>query len=153
IPTWWGSICGAAALLGCHLRIAADPILITYLGLALLLALLHQWRTGASEARQSKLLWLLVPLIVIWSNLDPRAWLGLALLALFPAGDSLGAWLKSSTALTAAARRELWIVFGVCVAATMIHPFGWKSLAAPWHTYAVEYPAFRDYISEAYLGR
>jgi tetratricopeptide (TPR) repeat protein len=153
IPTWWGSVCGAAALLGCHLRIAADPILITYLGLAIVLTLLHYWRAGASGAGRSKLLWLLVPVVVVWSNLDPRAWLGLALVALFAAGDLLGAFLKSPTALTAASRRELWFVFGVSVASTVIHPFGWKSLAAPWYTYAVEYPAFRDYISEAYLGR
>jgi tetratricopeptide (TPR) repeat protein len=152
IPTWWGSICGCAALLGCHLRIAADPILITYLGLALSLVLLHQWRGRALEAAPPRRLWLLVPLIVVWSNFDPRAWLGLALLALFAAGDSLGAWLKSPNALTASARRQLWAVVGVCAAATLIHPFGWKSLAAPWHTYAVEYAAFRDYISEAYLG-
>jgi tetratricopeptide (TPR) repeat protein len=152
IPTWWGSICGGAALLGCHLRIAADPILITYLGLALSLALLHQWRGRASEAVQPKRLWLLIPLMVVWSNFDPRAWLGLALLALFAAGDSVGAWLNSPTALTAPARRQLWIVIGVCAAGALIHPFGWKSLAAPWYTYAVEYPAFRDYISEAYLG-
>ena len=38
---------------------------------------------------------------------------------------------------------ELWIVAGASVAATLVHPFGWKSLAAPWLTYAVEYPAFR----------
>src|SRR5262249_4557858 len=142
IPTWWGSICGLAALLGCHLRISADPILITFLGLALTATLLHSWRGDLSDqavGRNTKLLWWFVPLILVWNNLDGWAWLGLAYLLLFAAGDSLGGWLKSSVALPSAARRQLWVVGGAAMAATLVHPFGWKALAAPWHAYGVVY--------------
>ncbi|MGE5195627.1 MAG: tetratricopeptide repeat protein [Deltaproteobacteria bacterium] len=155
IPSWWGSICGVAALLGCHLRIAAAPILVTFFGISLSMTLMHQWREAASASENrggSKRLWLFVPLILAWSNFDSRAWLGLAYLVLFAAGDSLGAWLKSPTALSAPARKNLWTVAGASVAATLVHPFGWKSLAAPWRVYAVEYPAFRSYISEIWVG-
>jgi tetratricopeptide (TPR) repeat protein len=148
IPTWWGSICGVIAILGCHLRFSADPDLVTIPGMALAITILHGWR----ESQSSKRLWLYVPLMIVWCNFDGRAWLGLALLVLYAAGDSLGALLKSPNALSAAARSNLWKVAGVSVAATLVHPFGWKSLAAPWWTYTVEYPAFRNYIAETYLG-
>jgi tetratricopeptide (TPR) repeat protein len=155
IPSWWGSVCGAGALLACHLRIAVTPVLATYLGITLSLALMHRWRESAAAGlagRGSKRLWLFVPLMVVWANFDPRAWLGLAYLVLFAAGDSLGAWWNAPTALPAGARRELWKVTAASMAAMLVHPFGWKALAAPWHVYAVEYPAFRDYITERYVG-
>src|SRR5579872_6423751 len=35
--TWWGSICGVLAMLGCHLRMSAQPTIVTLLGLALVM--------------------------------------------------------------------------------------------------------------------
>lgn len=149
LPTWWGSICGGLALLACHLRLAADPALVTLLGVSLAMWLFFGWRESPASHRR---LWLLAPLFLVWSNLDGWAWTGLAFLVLYAAGDSLGAWLGSPVALPGSARKELWKVTGASVLATLVHPFGWKSLAAPWFTYAVEYTALREYISEAYLG-
>jgi tetratricopeptide (TPR) repeat protein len=155
-PTWWGSVCAGTALMGCHLRLTAEPAIITFVGMGLTLLLLYHWREAAGSAEpppaETKRLWLLVPLFLVWSNLDTRAWLGPALILFYAAGDSLGAWLLSPNTLNRAARKQLWSVAGVSVAATLVHPFGWKSLAAPWFTYTVEYPAFRDYLSKAYLG-
>lgn len=148
LPTWWGSICAALALLACHLRISAAPILMTYIGMALALAIVFHW---CESPAVSKRLWLFVPLMLVWCNLDSRAWLGAAFLALFAAGDSVGALLKVPASLSAASRKEIWKVTGASVCAMLVNPYGWKSLAAPWMTYAVEYPAFRNYITEAYL--
>ncbi len=159
LPTWWGSICSAAALLGCHLRLSAEPGLMTFLGLALALCLVFRWRDSLStnepektDRGLAKRLWVIVPLFFLWSNLDARAWVGLAFLVLFAAGDSLAGWLASPAAISGAARRHLWTVTGASIVATLAHPFGWKSLAAPWFAYGVEYPAWRDYLSEAVLG-
>ncbi|HEY2252991.1 MAG TPA: hypothetical protein VGH74_18090, partial [Planctomycetaceae bacterium] len=94
----------------------------------------------------------LVALFVVWSNLDPRAWLGLAFLMLYALGDSLGSWLQSPAALAPPLRKQLWQATGASIAATLVHPFWWKSLAAPWLAYGVEYPAIREYIQETVLA-
>jgi len=147
--TWWGSICGALALLGCHLQLTAQPSLLTFFGLALVFAILHHWREAPPGSRH---VWLLVPLLLLWSNLDPRAWMGLSAALLYLAGDSLGGWLKSPSALPAESRRQLLKAALVSAAATLVHPFGWKTLTAPWVLYTVEYPAVRNYIQETVLG-
>ena len=149
LPTWWGSICGGAALLACQSRILAEPSLITYLGIALLLTIWFRWRESLQNAGT---LWLAVPLLVVWSNLDPRAFLGWGLLALYALGDGLAAFLQSPGALPAQPRKTLWLVTAAAAAATMLHPFGWKSLAAPWRIYGIDYPALRGYITEAFIG-
>lgn len=148
LPTWWGSICAGAALLACHLRISAGPMLMTFTGMALALAIVFHW---CQSPMPSKRLWLFVPLMLVWCNLDSRAWLGVAFLALFAAGDSLGRVFKVPTSLSAAAQKEMWLVTGASALAMLVNPFGWKALTAPWTMYTVEYPAFRNYISEAYL--
>ncbi len=147
-PTWWGSVCGALALLGCHLRMPAQPQIVTYLGLALTMWVVYSWREAPEKPKR---LWLLLPLFVLWSNCDSRAWLGLAYVLLYALGDCLGAWLKSPAALGSAARKQLWQVLGASLAITLVHPFWWKSLASPWLLYGVEYPALRDYILETVL--
>ena len=155
-PTWWGSICSALALLACHLRMSAQPTLVTLLGLALVMSLVLKLRQSQPDAEhrskyRSQQLWLLVPLFLVWSNFDSRAWLGLVFMLLYAAGDSLGGWLKSPIALDPASRKQLWQVTVSSIAATLVHPFWWKSLAAPWFVYGVEYPALRNYIQETIL--
>ena len=147
-PTWWGSICGALALLGCHLRMPVQPQIVTYLGLALTMWVVYSWRESPEKPQR---LWLLVPLFLLWCNCDSRAWLGLAYVLFYAAGDSLGAWLKSPAALEKSSRKQLWQVLGGSLAITLVHPFWWKSLASPWLLYGVEYPAVRDYILETVL--
>jgi tetratricopeptide (TPR) repeat protein len=149
LPTWWGSICAALAVLACSERLTLQPTLITNLGVVLVLWIVHDWR---QQGAQSKQLWLLTPLFLLWSNLDSRAFLGLALLVLFAAGDLVGRLLKAASALTGAARKQLWLVTAASVGVTVIHPFGLKSLLSPLLVYGVEYPAMRDYILQVHLG-
>lgn len=148
-PTWWGSVCAALALLGCHLRMPVQPVIVTYLGLALTMWLVYSWRESPDKSQR---LWLLAPLFFVWSNCDSRAWLGLAYVLLYAVGDLLGTWVKSPAAVASAARKQLWQVVGGALAVTLVHPFWWKSLASPWFLYSVEYPALRDYILEAVLN-
>src|SRR5262245_43685411 len=39
LPTWWGSICAAVALLACHERLLFQPALVTLLGVAAVLSI------------------------------------------------------------------------------------------------------------------
>lgn len=139
VSTWWGSICAALALLVCYPQFTAQPELVTLLGAAVLLWLLNQFQ----ESEQSRALWLAVPLIAVWSNLDPRMFLGLGLLVLYAAGDSLGTFLGFASPLDGRRRKQLWLIVAACFGAALLNPFGWHSLAAPYTLYASEYPAFR----------
>lgn len=149
VPTWWGSICAALALVACHERLAFQPTLVTLLGTALVLWVLHDWRQSGAKKRP---LWLLVPLLFAWANFDSRAYLGLAVLILYAVGDALAVALQREGALSTADRKQLWLAIGASVVAMLLNPFGWHSLQSPWHIYGVEYRAFREYISGAYLG-
>ncbi|MGQ0634202.1 MAG: tetratricopeptide repeat protein [Planctomycetaceae bacterium] len=149
LPTWWGSICGALALLACHERLLFQPTLVTLVGVATVLSIVHSWQHPSADKRR---IWLLVPLFIVWGNFDSRAFLGLAALALYAAGDSLGSLLNLQTALTAIDRKQLWRVVVGCVLGLLVHPFLGQSLLAPWHAYGIEYPALREYVSGAYLG-
>ncbi|MFN0054444.1 MAG: hypothetical protein ACKV0T_19890 [Planctomycetales bacterium] len=149
MPTWWGSVCAVVALLACHLRLTAQPILITLLGMALVMWLVHHWQQpGARKQR----LWLVAGVFLAWSNLDERAFLGLTLLVLYAVGESLAGALKMNSPLSVADRKQLWQVIGASVVAMVIHPFGYKSLLGAWQVYGVQYPALRDYIQGVYSG-
>lgn len=154
LPTWWSSICTGLALLACHLRFAPHPTLITFLGLALLFLILTRYRQRlADPARQGDpQLWLLIPLFVVWCNLDSRAYLGVACLLLYAAGESLAAMANSANVLPSAIRRHLWTVGLGCVAASFVNPFPLQSGWAPGLVYGTEYPAIREYVTQAYLG-
>ncbi|MSR57522.1 MAG: hypothetical protein EXS05_07605 [Planctomycetaceae bacterium] len=149
LPTWWGSICAALALLACHKQLTAQPGLMTLLGTTIVMWILHRWQQPASKKSG---LWMLVPVFIVWCNLDPRAYLGLTLVALYVVGDSLGSWLQFPTSQSASDRRQLWIVTAASVAAMLVHPFLHKSLLAALQIYGAEYPALREYLGGVYAG-
>lgn len=150
MPTWWGSICAAAALLACHTRVPFLPHLVTLLGSALVLLTLH--RAGEEEARP-KALWWLVPVVWLWCNLDERAYLGPFLMLLYFAGDWLAARLGGRTSLAPVMRSKLMQVALASAAVTVIHPMTFRSLLGAAHVYGSVYPAFRDYIVKAGGGK
>lgn len=145
LPTWWGAVCAAIALLACHVRLSMQPALMTLLGTSLTLWLLHNWQQQKGRCNR---LWLLVPVFLVWSNSDPRMFLGLALLLLYGAGDGLGAALGWGGSMRPDTRRQFWLVFAGCVVASMVHPFGWKTLTAPAMIYGGEYAAFRASVRD-----
>ncbi len=150
LPTWWGSICAVLALVACHLRLTIQPTLITLLGTALVLWIIHGWRLRTISKAA---LWLLVPLFLVWANLDVRAFLGLGLLFAFAIGETYTSKLKMAATPSPERHKQLWLVLGASLAVMLIHPFGYKSLLAPWYVYGVDYPVYREYILGAYLAQ
>jgi tetratricopeptide (TPR) repeat protein len=140
VSTWWGSIAAALALLACHPYFTALPEVVTLLGLAAVLWILYRWRAAESNRNS---LWLLVPIFVLWANLDNRMFLGLSLLALYAIGDLIGSLIGVSGLAQSERRRQLWIVLAACMVAACLNPFGWQALAEPARLYGIEYPAFR----------
>lgn len=137
LPTWWGSICAIPALLACQPRFTALPEIMTLLGLALSLRLLHEWKRGGNP----RSLWLLVPLFFLWSNLDGRVFVGVWLLALFLVGELL-------TRVPEETRRPLGpmlTALGCAIGATFLHPFPGRWILEPWVLYGQVYPAFQVY--------
>ncbi|RPI80281.1 MAG: hypothetical protein EHM42_12335, partial [Planctomycetaceae bacterium] len=125
LPTWWTSICATLALLACHMRLTAQPTIVTLLGLATVFFLLHRFREERSndlpdaQPQQTRSLWALGLVFVVWCNLDSRAFLGLSCLLLYTVGETLAATFKTRSALAPGKVRHLWIVTAICAAAML----------------------------------
>ncbi|HVJ86199.1 MAG TPA: hypothetical protein VM452_11185, partial [Caulifigura sp.] len=139
LPTWWSSIVAALALVAAFPAITAGPASVTLLGLAILLWLFHR-SVSANSAPAT------VPvaaLFVVWSNLDPLAWFGLAVLwaaavgRMITSGDRRGATAGTQTS---------WLkVAVIATVAAAIHPFHWHVLEAPVVFFGTEIPEARSY--------
>jgi tetratricopeptide (TPR) repeat protein len=140
MPTWWGSICAVAALLACQPRFTAQPELITLLGLALTFWILHRWGQGTSP----RAVWMLVPLFLLWANLDQRMFLGLGLIVLYALGETIGQRVGRAFDHQGD-MKLLWQAVAVSILVTLINPFGWYAWGEEWTLYRVIYPALRDY--------
>jgi len=142
--TWGVSICGAVALLACHGSLTAQPELITLLGLAATFWILNSWKQGGPANR----IWILIPLFLLWGNLDPRMFFGLVALVLYGIGDFMGVlWGRPS--LTDEQRKPYQLVVLGCLVASLINPFGWNSLLRPFVLYGTEYPAYREFLKNS----
>jgi len=153
-PTWWNSICASVALLAIHQRFTAETTLVTILGITLTLTWLHQFSSGTLWKQG----WWLVPTYLFWANLDPRMFLGVALLLLYGAGDAVSRLLgitapttgttstEVSTSRPVAARKRFWMTVAACIVVTLVNPFGWQSLLSPLSVYQAEYPAWQAYF-------
>lgn len=85
VSHWWGAICAVIAIIAIFPAIQAGQMSVTILGFCFLMTILQQWR----EKPDSRSLWALPVLFVLWGNMDPRAWLGLACLAIYLIVDGL----------------------------------------------------------------
>ena len=145
ISTWWGSVCAAMALLVCFTHFTVRPELITLLGLAILMYLLHRWR----EESERRLGWSLPLLFLLWNNLDPRMFLGLLFMLVYGVGEELGSKIRpTSTWHSASHRKPYWITFLLCLVASCLNRFGFQSLLSGYSLYALEYPAIREYAGK-----
>jgi len=142
VSTWWGTICAGLALIVCHRQLTARPEIVTLLGLAVTLWMLHRWR----EERQTRFLKGLVVVFFLWANLDPGMFYGLALLAFYAIGETTGTWLGYAGLDNDNHRKQLWMAVGGCAAVTLLNPFGWNALLAPVSRYATEYPELQAYF-------
>jgi len=138
LPTWWNSICGVLALAACCSDLMPITDLMTLLGLVILLRLLH----SAFLGNISGLAWKVPLTIAVWSNLDPRAWLGVFAILLFSIGRSFSGRSTEQTPVTPTG--PLWRATALSAVALLINPFPVASIMSPIHTYFVEYPALRE---------
>jgi len=148
VPTWWASICAALALIVCSPQLTFEPQLITFLGISLTLWLVMRFQQSAEPAS----LWALLPVFVIWSNMDPRAYLGLIVLMLFTLGELIGMFLGRSALGAESNRNHLWAIVPLSLVAFLLHPFGWQTLLSPANFYLFEYPAWRGLMENAAGG-
>ena len=139
VSTWWGSVCGALALIAVFPQLIPGPTGLTLLGVTLVVFQLHRW----SENRSAGFVWQIPVTILVWSQLDPRAWLGAAIVLAYAlswvglrgveAGDSPDT-VKSLGKIT-----------GASLIAWLLHPMHYHVLLSPLTAYRTEYPELRAY--------
>jgi tetratricopeptide (TPR) repeat protein len=134
-PTQWGAIIGAAiALVAVSTRLALQPELAATVLTALLLSLWFQARYRG----RFWILYLAIPLTVLWANLDLTFLVSPIFLALIGLGEALQrvAFRQTQIANTAAwTRREILTVFvvaGLCLLSGLATPYGWRTLVFPY---------------------
>ena len=142
LPTWWTAICAGIALLMAQAQFTTLPELITLLGTVWTLRGLMRW----TESGDSRELWCVAGSLVVWSNLDPRAFIGWLILAAFAGGtyftrrgtpDSEGGSLK-----------DLGKAVGIGLVALMINPMGWHTVLSPLSLYGIENSTLLSYAGE-----
>ncbi|QDT64025.1 tetratricopeptide repeat protein [Calycomorphotria hydatis] len=148
-PSWWPSVCIALSLPVCFSQLVPTSSLMTLLGTATTLWLVWQYRLGRCE----KKIWLLCLLFLFWTNCDERAFFGLVILLTYGIGEFIGSMVGTQGFVDSSERRTYWLVTGACVLVSMVGPYGWNQLLAPFELYGVTDPAFRDYyqMSVQYL--
>lgn len=140
MPTWWSSVCAAFAVVACSQDFVPTHELAGLVLLAYLLNLLVAHRLGRAEG----LHWKLPALLALWSNLDPRAWIGAVVVLLYVFGSSRHRRaLQRSGANPDRLPAPLGPTAALCFAALLVNPFPVASLAAPLTQYTREYPAMQ----------
>ncbi|MCA9023447.1 MAG: hypothetical protein KDA74_25030, partial [Planctomycetaceae bacterium] len=140
ISTWWGSILAVLALIACFPQLTVTPEIITILGIVLTLRCLQSWQ----EYNSTRALWALVPLFLVWANLDTRVSLGIMLLLLYALGETVAVFMDRCVLNDDTDYKELWLVLGGSLVATLLNPTGWHSLTAGLNYYLVDYPIMRS---------
>jgi hypothetical protein len=135
---WLPAVCCLFALLALSPRLQLQSVVVSYLFLALTLALLTDFlRSGGTTRR----VWLIPVLVVLWVNLDAWFFLGPLTVALFAAGCVAQVppanRNEPSDALPQARRRQLALVLLASVAACFASPHHYHAvlnLPAPFTT-------------------
>jgi hypothetical protein len=139
---WLPAACTGLALVALSPRLLLQPVVVSYLFLALTLWLLH--RSARDEdapavpgaGRRLDALWLLPPLFVLWVNMDQWFLLGLLAVALFLLGELLQRLVpfgagEPRPAGGRARLRRLALVLAVSVAACLVNPHLHRAFALP----------------------
>jgi hypothetical protein len=138
---------GAAALLAVWTslpNIGVRPRVFTILLASIYLALLGRFARGVKE----RWIWLLIPLLALWANLHGGFFIGLALIGLTAVGLVVDYWagvLEEPESLRPRLRK-LALIFGGCVLAGMVNPYGARLYLAP--ITVLRSPIFQDLVTD-----
>lgn len=141
VSSWWASFVVVLSAIAAMPQLEARPTVVTLLGLASVLWVLSRYRQEIDDWS----IWLLIPLFAVWSNLDPRMFLGLAALVLYGVGELAGNFLGRQGFPDGSRRARLWIAIASSIAASFLNPFFWKAPLGAWHLYGNVDPAYRLY--------
>jgi tetratricopeptide (TPR) repeat protein len=139
VPTWWGSVCAALALVACFPSLTATPHIITLLGMAVLLLLLHR-RSVNPDARVAGPV---IAAMLIWSQFDDRAWIGAAALLAYALGHQWDLYRRAADRETAGGSLLPAAILSLLV--MLLHPFLWETWLSAARLYQYEYPAQQTY--------
>lgn len=114
---------GALGFLMISVNAGPRTIAIAYLAMSSELVILD-----AADRGKTRLLWLLPPLFCLWVNLHGSWLIGLGLFVLYILcrSFSFNIGVFRQEAFTIEERNRLLIVLGLCVAALMLNPYGWR---------------------------
>ena len=119
----------------------ARPHIFTMLALTVTLWMLERDRRGPSRA-----VWLLVPIMAVWTNLHGGFVAGVACLALVTVGAAFQALLHPIEARRFDEVSRYGLLTGACAVATLANPYGWRL-----HQHMASYLAsswIRDVVEE-----
>lgn len=139
LPTWWHAVCAGVLLLATWNHLVALPTWITLLGMAWCLRSLDQWQ----QQRRPGNLWCVVGTLVIWSNMDSRAYFGGLLLLGFGIGSEVAQRSQRGDILLPEQRQLLWKAVGAGWGALLLNPFGWRAWLSPITHVLTELPWLR----------
>ncbi|HTW64107.1 MAG TPA: hypothetical protein VME17_05800 [Bryobacteraceae bacterium] len=97
----------------------------------LLLVPVYFWMLEADRRRNTRWLWILIPLTALWTNLHGGFMIALACMAVLIAGTAIEAW--QGLAEWSAVRRY-GVLLGACSLASLINPYGVRL-----HEHIIEY--------------
>jgi hypothetical protein len=118
----WVLAIGAALVVIAGLQIwGPSPQMFTFGLLGVLLTMLDSYRR---RPRRGLLLWL-IPIFIVWSSLHGGFVIGLGVIAVFLAGESLTVWLGQSSGIGWPRCRDLLVALVGCAGAAMVNPNGW----------------------------
>jgi tetratricopeptide (TPR) repeat protein len=142
VSSWWAAFVVALMAVAAMPHFEASPHVVTLLGVAATL-----WLVGSSRGGDHSIWWL-VPVFLVWANLDPRMFLGLAILLLYGVGELLGSLIGRPRFDGGAERGRYWLAIAASVLATLVNPFLWHAPLGGLRLYAGVDPAFREYYRD-----
>jgi hypothetical protein len=118
----WILALGAVLVIITGLQIwGPSPQMFTFGFLGILLVLLDAYRRRPTR----RLLAWLVPLFVVWGNLHGGFVVGLAVIAVFLAGEAISTFLKDENSLSSGRLLDLGVALVLSILAAMVNPNGW----------------------------
>lgn len=139
-PTWWNAVCAALALTVVHQQFTVLPEIITLLGTVWMVRGLCKWSDDANP----RTLWCLAFSLFVWSNLDPRAYIGWLILVGYLIGTAFKP-IPSDADKPPLPVRDLVIATVLGLIALAVNPFGWNAWLSPVSIYLTEIPTLLRY--------